>query len=258
MSGRLKDAVRSVVDRAGYHIVSTRSGSPEHLDPLSLSAHLRELFRDLRTDCVFDVGGNRGQFPHSLRADVGYRGRIVSFEPVPAAYAALVKTMAADGGWSGRQLALGTQQGTALITVFAQDNFSSFLSPSEYGERQFPALANAGTGEGVTVRRLDDEWPDATSGSGSVFLKLDTQGRDLDVLASGSGVLSHVQGLLTEIPVDEIYADMCLSPIRSGSCRTSTSQCWGSGRRPRARSARERVPTACCAERRQMTGTTVG
>lgn len=120
-------------------------------------------------------------------------------------WSGLWRLMVAGRGGSWRW---GRGKGLPGSLFFSQDNFSSFLSPSAYGERQFPALANAGRGEEVTVRRLDDEWPDATSGSESVFLKLYTQGRDLDVLASGSGVLSHVQRLLTEIPVEETYADM--------------------------------------------------
>jgi len=42
----------------------------------------RLLFMDRRTvNCVLDVGANRGQYGHELR-NAGYRGRLLSFEPV--------------------------------------------------------------------------------------------------------------------------------------------------------------------------------
>lgn len=53
------------------------------------ASHLRRVFARYDVDCVFDVGGNRGQYARMLRRRAGYRGLIVTFEPIPEAAAEL-------------------------------------------------------------------------------------------------------------------------------------------------------------------------
>jgi FkbM family methyltransferase len=164
-----------------------------------------KLFAQLGTDLVIDVGANRGQFVELLRAQFKYAGRVVSFEPTSAAFAALVASRTGDALWSGRREALGTATGTAEINVFGEDQFSSFFTPSSYGSSQWATLTRADHKETVTVRRLDEVWPEIVTTERSVFLKIDTQGRDLDILESGESVLPQVTGLLMEMPAQHIY-----------------------------------------------------
>ena len=56
-------------------------------------AHLLRT-RDIRL--ILDVGANAGQYGSLLRSDFGYHGRILSFEPLTAAHAALTARAAAD------------------------------------------------------------------------------------------------------------------------------------------------------------------
>ena len=70
--------VRSLVQRAlrscGYEV--TRSLPGAHL-----GRYLMALFEHQAIDCVLDVGAHWGEYGEFLRRQ-GYRGRIVSFEPV--------------------------------------------------------------------------------------------------------------------------------------------------------------------------------
>jgi FkbM family methyltransferase len=74
---------------------------------------------ELEIDCVLDVGANRGQFARHLRA-IGYRGRIVSFEPNPDEFAILQRSFASDPAWSGYPIALGKGNGTLQLKIIPE------------------------------------------------------------------------------------------------------------------------------------------
>src|SRR3954465_2500661 len=63
-----------------------------------------------RPDAVLDIGANAGQFAAALRG-VGYRGRLISFEPQPPAFASLKAKADADPTWECHQVALGEADG---------------------------------------------------------------------------------------------------------------------------------------------------
>ncbi|MFZ0497148.1 MAG: hypothetical protein WBE80_05265 [Methylocella sp.] len=54
------------------------------------------LMRDRKITLVLDIGANKGQYGKSLRDTIGYKGRIVSFEPLREAFAILQQTAASD------------------------------------------------------------------------------------------------------------------------------------------------------------------
>src|SRR4051812_33807090 len=69
------------------------------------------LMRSQGIQLVLDVGANRGQYGESLRTS-GYKGRIISFEPLDAAYAALEARTAADPLWECRRIGLANVDGS--------------------------------------------------------------------------------------------------------------------------------------------------
>lgn len=179
-----------------------------HYEPgLTVEAHLRALLPTLHVDCVIDVGGHRGEFGARLRGS-GYRGRIVSFEPVAANVAHLRTVASADHDWLVRDMALGRATGRLALNVTKGTQFSSFRQPLA------PALTEmAGAAidrrEEVDVRRLDEVLDECLPRPDSrVFLKIDTQGWDLEVLAGATGCLERIVGLQSEISVRPIYEEM--------------------------------------------------
>ena len=176
-----------------------------------LTPHLRRLFAVLAIDCVLDVGANTGQFVERLRRDVGYRGHIASFEPAPAAYEQLARRCATDVRWRGFSYALGREKGTAELNLFTPDSsLNSLLPPSAFGSDRFAALQLQPRRQQVEVRRLDDVFGEAVGPllEPVTFLKLDTQGFDLEVLHGASAVLDRVAAVVTELPVVPIYEGM--------------------------------------------------
>src|SRR5207245_5427268 len=94
-----------------------------------MSAHLASLYARLEINCVLDVGAHVGQYGRFLR-NIGYRGRIVSFEPVLANFTVLEQRRAGDEHWTCHRLALGRQDGTLPINVASVTQVSSFLVPN--------------------------------------------------------------------------------------------------------------------------------
>jgi FkbM family methyltransferase len=171
-----------------------------------LPEHLVGLLAHYRVNCVLDVGANRGQYARMLRR-AGYRGQIVSFEPVPDLHAALVKASAADERWSVHQMALGRTDGSMHMNV-VPGTMSSLLSPSEYGTRRYSQLRDVHEVE-VPVRRLDgllDTLPELQGRR--LFLKMDTQGFDLEAFAGLGDRVEQVVGLQSEVALLTIYDDM--------------------------------------------------
>ena len=100
-------------------------------DRATIAGQLRRWADSEGIDLILDVGANTGQFATRLR-QAGYRGRIESFEPVPETVAVLRKAARDDPRWRVHELALGEEDGTAVINV-TPGTLSSLLAPSEYG-----------------------------------------------------------------------------------------------------------------------------
>ena len=75
------------------------------------STRLVALLDHHRINTVFDVGANVGQYGKRLRSS-GYKGRIISFEPLTAAHAELSRAAAGDPFWEvAPPMAIGDAEG---------------------------------------------------------------------------------------------------------------------------------------------------
>lgn len=175
-----------------------------------LARHLRALVAYYRIDCVLDVGANRGQYHDLLREDVGFEGWIISFEPVRRYADRLLARAAADSKWRVFDLALGSADETAEIHVTLSPGLNSFLKPRADAVpgfwRKDPLIGT----ESVHVRTLDGVFDPLQKECRfrSPYLKLDTQGFDLEVLKGGQQTLSRVRALQTEASVLPLYQGM--------------------------------------------------
>jgi FkbM family methyltransferase len=160
----------------------------------------------LRINCVLDVGANVGQYVTLLR-ESEYRGHVVSFEPGSDAFKRLMTKCKNDSMWSGHRLALGREQGEVSLNCFSKSVFNSFLSPSEFGLSRFARELQPGGTEVVDVRRLDDVFERVTRhiAEPRVFMKVDTQGSDMDVLAGAGARMREILGLQMEVPFHAVY-----------------------------------------------------
>lgn len=187
--------LHALFQRLGFDVIRWPAGTSYHVE-------LQRLLAATRPDLVADIGGNRGQFADHLRA-AGYKGAIVSFEPVAATAAVLADRANRDPLWTIEPYALGDRQEERTINVpAADDSLASFLQPTEQGRVHFPQLIEPAT-ETVEIRRLDSVLADRRS---RLFLKVDTQGWDLRVLKGATGVLDRIVAVQIELALEPLYA----------------------------------------------------
>jgi FkbM family methyltransferase len=197
--------LRTALVELYYAALRARVPTPRNALATTLDAvQLRDSLRDLRIDCVLDVGANTGQFVRRLRR-LGYRGWIISFEPSSEAFQQMSAERAGDPLWRGYPYALGETDGTKAFHVNAESKCSSFLRG-----RNAPAVRV----DHVEVRRIDSILPDLIRSlpncpsTPRIFLKMDTQGYDTQVLAGAKGSLSQIVALLSEVSIVPLYEDM--------------------------------------------------
>jgi FkbM family methyltransferase len=192
--------------------------------PRSHARHLIGVLRKLQIDCVLDVGGHFGEFGKYLRG-MGYGGEIVSFEPVRASFQLLAETSRKDARWRCMPFALGTENGEAEIHLYEGDTFNSMLSPSGEAVRYRHYMEERGT-ETIQIRTLDSLYEELSQGAKPprLFLKMDTQGYDVQVFRGGGRVLPLVLGLQSELPGLSQYKEQtsmsdALAEYRAGGFR---------------------------------------
>ncbi len=201
----VKDSVLKVSRSLGYDIVPLRE-----MKERDFALHLRQLLTFLDIDCVLDVGANAGQYHDFLRDKVLYGGTIVSFEPVSHHVRELKERARADRGWHVEGYALGAKQGSLPINVMVSDQFSSFLEPDDSRVADYKGLNERHHVETVEVQMLDAILPELARRLGfkRPYLKLDTQGFDIEVLRGAKRSLPMMRALQTEASVLGVYKGM--------------------------------------------------
>jgi FkbM family methyltransferase len=152
---------------------------------------------------VLDVGAARGGYATELR-EFGYTGRIVSFEPLAAAHADLVRAAASDPRWETRHTALGDTTGRQEIHVASNSDSSSLLPMADQHRASSPDIQMVGT-ETIEVSRLDDVAADVLGEARTPFLKIDTQGFERAVLEGAETTVPRLVGLQLELSFVTLY-----------------------------------------------------
>lgn len=166
--------------------------------------HVAAMLDSYGVNCVFDVGANVGQYGRRLR-QFGYKGRIVSFEPVPRFLEKLRRRAAGDPDWHVVPCGLGRTDTVRPMHV-EWLTMSSLLPPSDYGSTRYKRFGRGGT-EDIQVCRLDGLMDKALDGIDDPrpYLKMDTQGYDLEVFAGAGERISEFVGMQSEVALLRIY-----------------------------------------------------
>lgn len=193
--------VRQLARQRGYDLVEYPSAA----------FHRRlKLLRHFKVDLILDIGADTGEYVQKLRR-YGYAGRVVSFEPLPDSFAKLRQSAAADPLWEVIHLALGDRDGRATLNVAANSHSSSVRDMLPTHLEAAPHSAYVGI-EVVPTRRLDSVLDEVRGEARSIYLKIDVQGAEREVLAGAAGVMPRIVGVQMELSLVPLYDGQALLP----------------------------------------------
>jgi FkbM family methyltransferase len=189
--------LRKWLRKAGFEVERFDSTS-------SPIARRMRLLESNRIDLVLDVGANVGQYAATLR-ECGYRGRIVSFEPLTSAFSQLEAIAKADPLWDVENIGLGDLDGRATINIAGNSQSSSLLDMLPAHVKAAPVSAYVGKEE-ITVCRLDSVFGKYHRPGDRTFLKLDAQGYERNILEGASLSMTNILGLQLEMSIEPLYS----------------------------------------------------
>lgn len=171
--------------------------------PKNLDRQLALALESARVERVLDVGANVGQYARRLRA-AGWRGDILSFEPLPDIRAALEAAAADDPAWEvAPAVAVGAAVGAGMFERSNESDMSSLRPQTERLRALSPRSAVAEVLD-VEVRPLGALVTPRHAGE-RLFLKIDVQGGE-DAVLDGVGPLwARLVGIQLELALTRLY-----------------------------------------------------
>lgn len=198
----IKHQLRTLLWKAGYDI--TRFKPTSH--PI---ARRKRFFEIYKIDTVLDVGANTGQFAFELRNDLDYKNKILSFEPLSTAFKLLQAKAAQDTAWQVFHHALGDVEETREINIAGNSESSSLLPMLASHLKSAPQSQYIGK-ESISIKTLDGVFPRLCADARNVYLKLDTQGFEKNVLLGAAATLARIDTVQMELSLVPLYSNQVL------------------------------------------------
>jgi len=172
-------------------------------------AKIQHLLSYNKIDLVLDIGANTGQFARYIRSG-GYKGEIISFEPLSSAYHELKRLSKKDPLWTvAPRTAIGNKNGEIDINISKNSYSSSILEMLETHLNGEPDSIYIGS-ERVRISKLDTIAVPYVKRKNSIYLKIDTQGYEEFVLDGANQILPKVRCLQVELSLIPLYEGQLL------------------------------------------------
>lgn len=161
------------------------------------------LLKNFEIDTVIDVGANEGGYANELRRH-GFKGKIISVEPLPKVFSKLEKRASKDTNWQALNLAVGNENKLTTINIAANSFSSSILNMKPLHLETAPYSQYIGKVE-IEMKTLDSLRPEILTGLEIVYLKLDAQGFEEKILKGANSLLQLVKGIQLELSMEGLY-----------------------------------------------------
>lgn len=192
----------------------------------STEARLAHILNWLRIDVIVDVGAGHGEFGNEVLAN-GFEGSVISVEPLQNAHDDLVRAARKYPRWTVvERCAAGRQDGEAVLHVTRRSGSSSLRRPGQR-HAQTDKDSIEVRQDRVVVRRLDRLVIPRMANNSNVFLKVDVQGAEEDVVEGAQELMPRVKGMQIELSVVELYEGQKLMPEMLSLAARNGFALWG-------------------------------
>jgi FkbM family methyltransferase len=162
------------------------------------------IFKIAEINLIFDIGANRGQFVEGI-SNAGYCGKIVCFEPLSSVRKDLENlSNRLPNLFLHPQCAVGDSEGLIEFNIAGNSVSSSVLPMLEIHSHLANKSAYTNC-ETVRLIRLDSVLENYLKYESNLFIKIDTQGYELQVLRGAKVALNQARGVLCELSFVSLY-----------------------------------------------------
>jgi FkbM family methyltransferase len=171
---------------------------------LTPTQSLAKMVAGMETPVLLDVGSNVGQFGIDFR-NSGFKGRIISYEPVKSVFNNLKKSSSKYQPWEIVNRALGSSNHESLINVSNNSGLSSsLLKISREHLQAFPDSYTTST-EVIEIVTLDSEVIRLKLNLSETILKIDVQGYESEVIEGGLIAIPQISYIILELSLLSLY-----------------------------------------------------
>ena len=157
---------------------------------------------------IIDVGANVGQYAEIMRS-IGFKGDIFSFEPIKTVFSILERKSKNDKKWHVFPYAIGNSDEKLEINI-SKNLVSSSINKSLDQLTQSEPSAVFVDKEEIIVHKLDSIFNSLNITEKNIFLKIDTQGYEKEVLLGASDSLKYVKGIQIEMALVPTYENVIM------------------------------------------------
>ncbi len=199
----IRKFIRGVMNRRGFEVVLLKYET-------SYLLTIKRLLNYAEINTVIDVGANIGQFAELLR-ETGYSKQIISFEPLSIPHKILKSKAEKDKEWIvPERTAVGNKNGTIQVNISANSMSSSVLPMDKTHTDASPESIYVGIEE-CPIATLDHFFSEFKGTFGSnIFLKIDTQGYEMQVLEGADKILEQAKLVELEMSFTDLYKGQAL------------------------------------------------
>jgi len=166
-------------------------------------ARRMKIIKYYNIDTIFDIGANTGQYAFQMR-ELGYKKRIISFEPLKSAFEVLRKNSRKDINWIVNNYALGNEDTNGVINVAYNSVSSSILNMLPIHLNRAPHSKYISKEE-IKIKKLDSIFNSFCNEKNNVMIKIVTQGYEKNVIDGASESLNCIKIIHLEMSLIPLY-----------------------------------------------------